>query len=98
MIRDGGGVPPAPPIFNVDLPQSLEYPEGGRAKGINFASPLTHLLINIESRGWQGGTEVRRLDDQVRWIGGVVRRHQLAKFLPSSVWLVVLVVRSGHEQ
>ena len=98
MIRDGGGVPLAPPIFNVDLPQSLEYPEGGRAKGINFASPMTHLLINIESRGWQGGTEVRRLDDQVRLVGGAVRRHQLAKFLPSSVWWVLLIVRGGPEQ
>ena len=64
--------PLVPPIFNVDLPQSLEYPDGGRAKGINFASPLTHLLINIESRGVAGENR----SEAVGWSGAMDRRRR----------------------
>ena len=52
LIYDGGCVPLAPPNFNVVMSQSLRYPQrGGRPKGIYFASPLTNVLLNIESRG-----------------------------------------------
>ena len=94
MIRDGGGVPPVPPIFNVDLPQSLEYPEGGRAKGINFASPLTHLLINIESKGVAWGDR-----SEAGGCSGAMdrRRRALASTCEMSA-VIGLVGRSGGTQ
>ena len=55
VIYDGRGVPPVPPIFNVDLLQSLEYPEGGRPKGIYFASPLTDFVSTLKAGGVTGG-------------------------------------------
>ena len=60
VIYDEGCVPLAPPNFNVVQPQSRQYPQrGGRPKGIYFASPLTNVLFNIESRGGQGGFDAR---------------------------------------
>ena len=96
MIYDGGCVPLAPPICNVDVARSHRHSEGGRPKGIYFASSLTQVIINIERRGVAGGTAVRRWDDQTRWVGGIVRGLQLAKFLPSSVWWVFEIIRGGQ--
>ena len=73
-----------PPSSMLCCRRAWNAQKGGRPKGIYFASPLTNVLLNIESRGGQGGIDARRSDDQERWVGAVSHRLELAKFLPSS--------------
>ena len=52
----------------------------------------------LNEGGNRGGIGVSWLDHEVRLVGDVVRRQELAKFLPSSVWLgVAQAWKRGHH-